>query len=490
MGPKSAGDAGIVVYHAGMASWVPLPETVFEGKYLIEEQIGEGGFAAVFRAREVRTNRVVAIKVLAQGEEHWQMGERLAQRFEREAQLLAQLNNEHTVRLLEYARSREGALYLVFEYVDGIDLAELLEQHGPLEPRRVVQILQQVCSALGEAHQLGILHRDIKPANIMVYAHMTVRDLVKLLDFGIAKPMGEGESELKPGGLTTAGIVLGTPRYMSPEQISGAQLAATSDIYSLGLVAYELLVGVAPIGSETRTGIVREQLAPTPFAWPKSPSVPRSLRRIIDKMLSKNRRERYQICDEVLVDLAAWRDEPRFRMPPKVLAGAAVGAVALIALVVAVAGADDPAAAPRQAAPPVVAPAEAASRPEPPVAAKPAVKQAPPAEHSLPEHLESGEEGADEPSVPTRPRPPEDDIEPLQLRSAAQAKTYATTAYTMGNWKRVVASCKRFAERSSFCARMLGEAYKNLGDVDRACYWFEAVEEKGHGLECPEFDGQ
>ena len=463
---------------------MPQPGTVFERKYLIEAQIGEGGFAAVFRGKDIKTNRLVAIKVLEQGEEHWQMGEKLAARFEREARLLAQLTNEHTVRLLEYERSEQGALYLVFEYVDGVDLADWLAQNGPLKPARVVSILQQVCSALGEAHRLGMLHRDIKPANIMVYRHMTVRDLVKLLDFGIAKPMNDESDGAGPGPLTTAGIVLGTPRYMSPEQISGSRLTAASDIYSLGLVAFELLTGRPCAAGDSRTAIVREQLSPVEFSWPKTPKVPKSLRRIVGKMVAKNKKDRYQSCEEILVDLEQWSPTEDWPTPQHwAMLGGAAALVAIVALALMVTGSDEQPEPERES----ITDVQPAAASTPPIAGKtpptpvqraqPPVRQRPPVNEPVTE---------DQPDEPARPlaRPPDDKIPALKLRSEAEAKTVATAALTMGEFRKVIAACKPYADHSSFCARMLADAYSGRGDVARACYWYGIVNEARHGLDC------
>ncbi len=474
---------------------MPTPGTLFENRYLIDSLIGEGGFAAVFKARDVQTQRIVALKILMQGEEHWQKGTKLRQRFEREANLLAGLQNEHTVRLYEFDEASNGSLYLVFEFVDGIDLHDMLEQRGPLEANRVKQILIQVCSALQEAHERGVLHRDIKPANIMVYRHMHVGDLVKLLDFGIAKSIEDDGDEST--GLTTAGIVLGTPRYMSPEQISGSRLEATSDIYSLGLVAFELLTGASPIGSESRSGIVREQLAPVAFAWPRDVVVPRSMRRVIDKMLEKDKRERYQSCAEVIADLQSVEGlgSTRERAP----LGIVVALVAVLAALGAIyflnesgtfageaEGAEEVA---EVATEPVVPTPPAAEReepteidvdsPPPPKAKVEPIAKPPPKPKDTPL-------GDDEKPNITKPPPKHVEIETMKLKSFAVAKSVALTAYMSQDYNKMIAACREWAVEKSFCARMLGEAYRGKGDVMRACYWFDTVNVREHGLECPD----
>jgi hypothetical protein len=481
-----------------MSSNLPTAGEVFEGRYRIDQQIGAGGFAAVFRATDVQSNRRVAIKILTPGDEEWMRVDKLSKRFEREARLMGQLSNEHTVTLLEFARSQNDQLYLVFEYVDGTTLGELVDTYGALPPQRVVSILRQVLSALEEAHRIGVLHRDIKPDNIMVYQHMGIRDLVKLIDFGIAKPLGRDEGgSFDATKLTTAGLVLGTPRYMSPEQFTGSRLSAATDIYSLGLVAYELLVGAPAVDAESSTGIVREQLSPQPFKVPRDANVPPRLRRIIERMTEKSRADRYKNVTEVLVDLKNWEGGgPGLPVSKETLA---IGV--LLALVVVGGGwfimrgdgatQDSAAEPPEQVA--VAAPDPSAR----PAAAEPETKQAgasdrpardaeETATRQKPEASDSDAKKSDDAArvVRNAPRIEDDGIEPRRVSSHAKAKSMATSAYTQANWETVIAVCKPFAATSTFCARMSAEAYKNRGDFKHACAWFEYLGETEHGLDC------
>ncbi len=312
-----------------------LPEAgdLFEGKYRIEHEIGSGGFAAVFRGVDQATGRAVAIKILIPLQHEDDYSERLTARFEREARLLAGLRSQHTVTLYEFGRSVDDLLYLVFEFVDGTTLGDLVRLKGAQAPERVVSILRQTCTALHEAHLSGILHRDIKPANIMVYDHLEMRDVVKLLDFGIAKPIATTDlADVADETITTMGAVLGTPRYMSPEQLARQELTPASDIYSLGLVAYELLMGERAINEETVTGILRAQLAVEAIEFPRDRGIPRGLRTVVEKMLARRPGERYQDLSVVVRDLEDWDDaDMSLGVMRLSIAGLVVGAALLVA---------------------------------------------------------------------------------------------------------------------------------------------------------------
>ena len=223
------------------------PGDIFERKYIIQGLLGSGGFALVYKAHQPDLNRDLAIKVVRPAEDLGMHPTRLIKRFHREAQLAEKLRNEHNIRVLDFGRSAEtGLLFMVMEFVDGVPLDRLIREGGPMAPRRVVKILRYVLEALGEAHQLGILHRDVKPGNIIIFDRLDEDDQAKLIDFGIAKPM---KPEMTGEGITSEGSVVGTPRYMAPEQIIFVNsLTAATDIYSLGLVAYEMLVSVSCLG--------------------------------------------------------------------------------------------------------------------------------------------------------------------------------------------------------------------------------------------------
>ena len=292
---------------------------VFQNKYELLDELGRGGFAAVYRARDVDIDRQVALKVLVpnlQGA----YDESLVARFHREARVVAQLADPHSITMFDFGRTDDGLLFMVFEYVAGRDLSETLKELGALHPSTVIHILTQVLEALREAHAAGVLHRDIKPANILVYSYMDDDWQVKLLDFGIAKA-GIGRNADPVATITQAGGVVGTPRYMSQEQLCGEDLGPSTDIYSLGLVAFELLMGRPAIdGKDTRTNIAL-QLSPRRLEFPADSRIPPPLRAIIEKMIERDSEDRFQTADEAIGALSAlqaqsWSGPVPLHLPP------------------------------------------------------------------------------------------------------------------------------------------------------------------------------
>ncbi len=290
-----------------MSGRFPEPGKTFEGKYRVDKLLGSGGFARVYLAEQTDLGRPVAIKVLSPkvaqaigGETTDPKVEAVAIRFEREARVISQLKSPQTITMYDYGRTESGLLYMVMEYVDGIELDEL---EVPIAPRRVVKILKQMLQSLHEAHAHGLLHRDLKPANIMLYEHLGEKDQVKLLDFGIAKAVGQA-SQNNEEDLTAADTLIGTPRYMSPEQIRGHDVGPASDIYSLGLVIYELLVGEKAITNSDSIEILGRHLSSDTFEIPRTHAVHPDLRRLVNKMVVKQTDGRYANTAEVLEDLA------------------------------------------------------------------------------------------------------------------------------------------------------------------------------------------
>lgn len=270
---------------------LPRPGEVLEGKYRLEEMLGEGAFGLVVKATTMSTNRPVAVKILKPSKDGYK--DSRAQRFMRELRVIAKLQCPNTLTLYDFGKTEAGVLYMVTEFVEGEDLYDLLERRGQLTEKETMHILHQCLLSLSEAHEHGVLHRDIKPHNIRLtqYADDALR--VKVLDFGLSKSMEDDDG----GTLTAVGIAVGTPRYMSPEQLSGKELGPKSDIYSLGLVTYEMLIGEPATPLDSVVGPRRR------IRLDEDSGVSENLRELVNYMLKRSRRERYATASEVLAAL-------------------------------------------------------------------------------------------------------------------------------------------------------------------------------------------
>jgi eukaryotic-like serine/threonine-protein kinase len=285
-----------------------LREMSHLGQYTLAEKIGEGGMGVVYRAHHSMLRRPAAIKLLLPG----RASELDLLRFEREVQLTSQLSHPNTVSIFDYGRSADGAFYYVMEYLDGLDLDRLVDEEGPIPAPRVVRILAQVSGALGEAHSLGLIHRDIKPANLILTARVDEPDVVKVVDFGLVRPLDDRKGDLS---ITHAGVINGTPMYLAPESITdAASIDGRADIYAVGAVGYYLLTGRHVFEASSVIEMCAKHLGEVPV--PPSKRVGRpiasDLEQIILSCLAKSREERPASAGELRAALLSCADATAF----------------------------------------------------------------------------------------------------------------------------------------------------------------------------------
>jgi tRNA A-37 threonylcarbamoyl transferase component Bud32 len=276
--------------------------TVFLDRYRITEMIAKGGMGMVFKGYDMVMNRDVAIKLL---HTHMVEDSKAKQRFEKEMSICINFKHPNVVSVFDYGYSPEQLPYMVMEYLDGYTLDDLQMENGPLSLPLFVRVFTQVCAALIHAHAKQYIHRDVKPRNIILIPQEDGDFIVKLVDFGIAKIVGQTENTLQK--LTQTGDALGSPYYMSPEQCRSLDMDARSDIYSLGCVMYESISGKLPFNGPNAisTLFMHVNDRAEPFsAWRPDLSIPRNLEKIVLKMLEKDPLDRYQTVTELAADLA------------------------------------------------------------------------------------------------------------------------------------------------------------------------------------------
>lgn len=268
------------------------------GKYRLDRRLGRGGMGAVYAGTHVELERPVAIKLLLAD---FTTDPQALERFRREARAAARLNHANVADTYDYGTLPEGGAYIVMELIEGPTLREHLNSHGPLPFSEALVITRQVALGVEAAHHRDIIHRDLKPANIMLTQNAHDGLVAVVLDFGIAKL----KEQTMTGALTNTGMLIGTPRYMSPEQCAGNELDARSDIYSLGIILYEMLANRPPFDAPMATAIALKQMHdPPPPLDTLRPEVPAKVSALCMKMLSKNPDERPQTAAELAQKIA------------------------------------------------------------------------------------------------------------------------------------------------------------------------------------------
>jgi tRNA A-37 threonylcarbamoyl transferase component Bud32 len=285
---------GALLPVAHVAGSDPMIGSVVGGRYRITGLLGEGGMGRVYIAEQQMGTAVrkVAVKTLLQ---EFSKDPQVVARFMRECGTVVELEHPNTIKFYDFGQTDSGDLYIAMEFVDGHPLAHAIEKHGAMAFDRVDKIMRQVCGSLHEAHEKGVVHRDLKPENVILTNKGGETDFVKVLDFGIAKRHDAADSK-KEQKLTQAGMVLGTPPYMSPEQFTGKELDKRSDIYSLGVMAYEMLTGQLPFKANTPWEWATQHMTAQPQSFektgPMAAQIPPHIKAACLRALSKDREER------------------------------------------------------------------------------------------------------------------------------------------------------------------------------------------------------
>ena len=301
----------------------PLVGSVLDGRYRVETVIASGGMSTVYRGHDVRLDRPVALKVM---DARYAGDHQFLTRFQREARAIARLKNPGLVAIYDqggYEQGAAGPPFLVMELVEGGTLRELLRERGPMPPHAVVAVLRPVLGGLGEAHRAGLVHRDIKPENVLI----SDAGEVKLVDFGLVRAIAEA-------GITATSVILGTASYLSPEQVVGSPIGPRSDVYSAGIMAFELLTGTVPFRGDNALTVAHQRLdrdVPKPSSL--IDGVPRQFDAFIERATARDPQDRFPDASAMAAELEAIAQEldlPAFRVPtPKASAQHAAATVDL-----------------------------------------------------------------------------------------------------------------------------------------------------------------
>jgi hypothetical protein len=467
----------------------PLLGATLAERYVIEELIGQGGMGRVYRARHAELPRNFAIKILFG--EYAALGDMRA-RFRMEAESAARLSHPNLVPVVDVGESEEGLLYLAMEYVAGANLGAIIDREAPLAPARAAALARRLCRGLQHAHDSGMVHRDFKPDNVIVVEE-DGEEVPRIADFGLAVLTDEAGG---PGRLTRKGETMGTPPYMSPEQLTGRAVDGRSDLFSLGVVLYEMLTGRTPFEGSVFEVVRQIATEPPPAMAARAPgvAVPAELERIARKLLATRPEDRYASAAEVIADLDAAATATAAPAPARAslsdtgellalvterrrpvvgiaLAGAAL-AIAGIVLVLALrdhGGSDDAIAKASRAEPPapaVVAPPVTPTAPPrpvtptapPPAPAPVAAAEPPPAAPARPPAAKVARK--EKPRPPAAPSASADDL----YREGARLHLNGRLAEAKKKYEAALAQDSRYPAAH----RGLGFVHQRLGDRAKA----------------------
>jgi serine/threonine protein kinase len=279
----------------------PLVGQVFADRFRVEARLGQGGMGAVYRAHQLTLGRKVVIKVLELSGNDPELDEMLVQRFKREATVTSRLSHPNTVGIIDSGETPSGALFIAYELLRGETLEGRLLRVGRLDSAVIASIVVQICRSLGEAHDQGVIHRDLKPANVFLALHPGEPDVVKVLDFGVARLVAPTDTHVTQ--ITKAGLTVGTPMYIAPEQAIGAAVDAPTDLYALGVLLFELITGEPPFDDPTPMGVALKHVRqPPPPLY--AVGLPRTTidawQPLVSALLSKKPEDRPQSALEVI----------------------------------------------------------------------------------------------------------------------------------------------------------------------------------------------
>jgi serine/threonine-protein kinase len=465
---KHTGEVVATARHAGIgpADLIRKLQRALGPGYQLLERIGAGGFAEVYHARDLRLKRDLAVKVLRPD---LGLSPELLQRFRREAETIATLRNPHIVPVYDIGEA-QGLAFIIMPLISGESLRAALDRDGAMPATEVRRILREAALGLAAAHEAGVIHRDIKPENIMLEGR---QKRVLLMDFGIAKAMGLATDSDPGTTLTTTGIIIGTPQYMSPEQAAGDKsIDARSDQYSLAVVGYRMLAGELPFGGDSTRAVLYQQLVATPPAiQTKVAGVPAGLAHAITRAMAKEPAERFADMIEFAAmldnDAPPGMSEPTTEMPvvsakPAHRRGLMVAGALAVALLLA-AGCFISRRQPAPPAPPAVLATPAAPPAAPPAQADTVARPA-----TSPAPVAAGTALPSRPAAP-KPAPKEAAANRARIRPAAATAAPAPTcakAAASGDWAAAATACLAEANSGSAPAqRILGTMYDHGNGV-------------------------